>query len=875
MQFGRSGAAIRRGNRAYAAVVGSASAGAQIANEALCVVFGTKGARPVFTALSLVNGSASARFQPRALSSVVGDAAASAATTSQYSNGFAARRVFIYPGTLNGLILVAETISELRTEANGGRLKSADGWDMRFTTTAGVTLPHILESYDATTGQIRAWVYGNFANTTFYLYYGKADLVATEANPAAATVDFLARWAPTDGTDYTGLGRGLTATGVGAGTLWSQAAGTFNGSTSELASADAGYLSGQGSIHVHATVQGSGGLLLAGPGNSAVISLRTAATGPRGGAANVWVFIVGTNNGFAWIESAANSAGSGVTVVDAFWASGSLPEIYLNGVKTVPSWVGRFVSGTATANATVAGTMSNPSTSGIKVGNGTAGRWTGSIGSVSIRPATPSAAFITTVYGNLFDPQATYGYGAEDTLGVANRSPVAVPDTATTTQNTAVDVDVLANDVDLDSDTKTLTAVSDAENGTVAIATGRARFTPTAGFTGRASFRYTLSDGNSKTSRGKCVVTVGADSGGGLTPAQIRASWAANVPWLPSTNDDIVLVNVPATGISQGSTNGVGQAGKVALLVPPANGIITGVLNFRDTKWAGIILVGAVLRPNASGTTTTPQNATVGIANVLWYSTTAESASGAGRPYFFVANTEVDLANTDVGDFLKFGSFGTNRANYADLIFQRMKFTKGHYGLNPTQFHSDVFQASLGNGTFNRLLCYFCDIKWRYQTFFHRPETGRDIIGTVTDIRRVTVRPMPFSSAFNTGTHSVNFNKICDFIDGGTTDYNAGAYMAWNFEDCIAVRDPNARDSGGNVPADTGYFDNAGVSASVSNSVVSWSTPAKSPNPFAPVTGTWTFVDSDSGDASGGAYGSTYRLTTVANLRTATGFAAS
>ena len=103
MQFGRSGAAIRRSNRAYAAVVGSAVAGAQIANEALCVVFGTKGARPVFTGLSLVNGSASARFQPRALCSVVGDAAASAATTSQYSNGFAARRVFIYPGTLNDI----------------------------------------------------------------------------------------------------------------------------------------------------------------------------------------------------------------------------------------------------------------------------------------------------------------------------------------------------------------------------------------------------------------------------------------------------------------------------------------------------------------------------------------------------------------------------------------------------------------------------------------------------------------------------------------------------------------------------------------------------------------------------------------------------
>lgn len=869
MHLGRSGAEIRRGSRAYCAIAGSAAAGAQIANEARSTVTGSAAARPVMLALSAVTGLVGGGFQPRALCNIVGSTAASAANSSQYSNGFAARRVFIYPGTFNGLIRIAETIPELRTEANGGLLQSSDGWDMRFTTTAGVTLPHILESYDAATGQIRAEVYGNFNNTTFYLYYGKS-VVATEANPAGATVDSLAKWAPTDGTDYTGLGRGLTATGVTSGTLWSQAAGVYNGSTSELASTSAGYLAGQGSIHIHATVQGSGGVMLAGPGSAATISLRTATTGSRGGAANVWTFIVGTSGGFAVLESAANSAGSGVTVIDALWSSGSLPELYLNGVKTVPSWVGRIVGSTTTANAAVTGTLTDPGASGIKVGNGTTGRWTGSIGSVAIRPSTPTVAYITTQYGNLFDPQAIYGYGAQDTLGVTNRSPVAVPDAATTTQNTAVDVDVLANDVDLDDDTKTLSAVSDAENGTVAIATGRARFTPSSGFTGRGAFFYTVSDG-SKTSRGKAIVTVGAASGGALTPAQISATWRANVPWLPTSDDDIVLVNVPASGISQGSANGVGQAGKVALLVPPSDGIITGVLNFRDTQWAGIILSGAILRPNASSTTVTPLGATVGVANLLWYSTTAASATGAGRPFFHVSNCEVDCLNTRVGDFLKCGSHGTNRANYADIQFQRIKFTRGHYGLSPTQFHSDIFQASLGNGTFNRFLVYDCDFIWRYQAFFHRPETGDDIIGTTTDIQNVVVRPMPFSSDFNTGTHVVNFNKICDFIDGGTTDYNAGAYMAWNFANCHAVRDPNARTTAGGIPADTGYFDSVGLSASVTNSVVSWSTPAKAPNPNLPATGTWTFHDSYATDMSGGAHGPAYRITTKANLRTATG----
>ena len=42
-------------------------------------------------------------------------------------------------------------------------------------------------------------------------------------------------------------------------------------------------------------------------------------------------------------------------------------------------------------------------------------------------------------------------------------------------------------------------------------------------------------------------------------------------------------------------------------------------------------------------------------------------------------------------------------------------------------------------------------------------------------------------------------------------------------------------------------------------------------NPNRPVTGTWTFVDSDNGDASGGQVGKDWRITSKADLRTATG----
>jgi Ca2+-binding RTX toxin-like protein len=79
-------------------------------------------------------------------------------------------------------------------------------------------------------------------------------------------------------------------------------------------------------------------------------------------------------------------------------------------------------------------------------------------------------------------------------------APVATDDsgftTAAETPLTIAAVDLLANDTDADGDALSITAVSDAVGGTAALdASGNPVFTPDAGFSGPASFRYTVSDG--------------------------------------------------------------------------------------------------------------------------------------------------------------------------------------------------------------------------------------------------------------------------------------------------------------------------------------------------------------------------------------------
>ncbi|MHC0061785.1 Ig-like domain-containing protein [Nostoc sp. UIC 10890] len=104
------------------------------------------------------------------------------------------------------------------------------------------------------------------------------------------------------------------------------------------------------------------------------------------------------------------------------------------------------------------------------------------------------------------------------TVTPVNDAPVAGDDSASANQNTPLTLlaaDLLANDTDVDSSTLSITAVSNAVNGSVTLNnSGNVVFTPTAGFTGNGSFNYTLSDGNGGTDVAMVTVAVGVNLNG-------------------------------------------------------------------------------------------------------------------------------------------------------------------------------------------------------------------------------------------------------------------------------------------------------------------------------------------------------------------------
>jgi len=95
------------------------------------------------------------------------------------------------------------------------------------------------------------------------------------------------------------------------------------------------------------------------------------------------------------------------------------------------------------------------------------------------------------------------------TVDPVNDAPVAVDDPATTDEDTAVVLDVLGNDTDVDGDTLSVSSVSDpADGSTVANGDGTITYTPDPDWNGIDTFSYEVDDGNAGTATASVTVTV-------------------------------------------------------------------------------------------------------------------------------------------------------------------------------------------------------------------------------------------------------------------------------------------------------------------------------------------------------------------------------
>lgn len=163
--------------------------------------------------------------------------------------------------------------------------------------------------------------------------------------------------------------------------------------------------------------------------------------------------------------------------------------------------------------------------------------WTqGANGSVEVNDA-----IVTYTQDEGFSGDDTFEYTVSDgdltasatvtvTVEEAPAAPIeAVDDTASTTAGTAVEIDVLANDVRDEGVEITLDSVTEPANGTAEIVEGVVVYTPAEDFTGDDSFEYTITDGE-HTDTGLVTVTVEAAPAPELDAIDDTATTAARTP---------------------------------------------------------------------------------------------------------------------------------------------------------------------------------------------------------------------------------------------------------------------------------------------------------------------------------------------------------
>ena len=191
----------------------------------------------------------------------------------------------------------------------------------------------------------------------------------------------------------------------------------------------------------------------------------------------------------------------------------------------------------------------------------------GSNGSVTesggVLTYTPAANF----YGSdSFSYTINDGNGNTDsatvlvTINGVNDNPVANTDSATTDEDVAVNVDVVANDTDIDGDSLFISTVSQPANGSaVDNGDGTVTYTPNSGFFGTDSFTYTVSDG-SLSDTATVNITVNEVTGGtndiGYAGTAIDVTHVWKTVNLPLTFNNPVVV-------AGGSTRDGGHQGVV------------------------------------------------------------------------------------------------------------------------------------------------------------------------------------------------------------------------------------------------------------------------------------------------------------------------
>ncbi|MFL6229228.1 MAG: Ig-like domain-containing protein [Pyrinomonadaceae bacterium] len=136
------------------------------------------------------------------------------------------------------------------------------------------------------------------------------------------------------------------------------------------------------------------------------------------------------------------------------------------------------------------------------------------------------------------DPRCATGT-VNVTISSVNDAPIALDDSATTNEDTPVNISVLGNDSDADNDGLTVTAFAQGTHGSVTNNNGVLTYAPEANYHGADSFTYAVSDGNGGSATANVTVTISSVNGAPVASGTSATTDEDNEVAIPLAASDV------------------------------------------------------------------------------------------------------------------------------------------------------------------------------------------------------------------------------------------------------------------------------------------------------------------------------------------------
>ena len=264
------------------------------------------------------------------------------------------------------------------------------------------------------------------------------------------------------------------------------------------------------------------------------------------------------------------------------------------------------------------------------------------------------------------------------TVTNVNEQPAAVDDTATTSEDTAVEINAVANDTDPDGDSLTIVSYAYPSNGRLAFKPGGKTvlvYTPNPDFTGKDSFTYVAYDGALTSQSGTVAVTVNPVNDapvftGGLTKVIYAENGTGPAQTYSASDAESQSITWSLAGVDRGHFN-LSNAGVLSFKTAPdfENPVDGDYNNGDDPDNAYEVTVRV-----SDGTHTTALAVTVTVTNVNEAPTAKEDAATT------LEDTAVEISavanDTDPeGDSLRVTGWGEPGHGQLELSSDKRSFT--------------------------------------------------------------------------------------------------------------------------------------------------------------------------------------------------------